>query len=160
MIAAPSSAAKLGATFAALYAAHQVADHWVQTDHQAANKGKPGAAGWSANLAHVASYTATAALALAVASNRCDLRLTPGRVAAGLAFSAVTHSWADRRHTLSWLADRLETSTGKSRFYGLGACRPGKDDNPHIGTGSYALDQSFHVGALFVAALIAAGGRQ
>jgi hypothetical protein len=145
------SPAVFAAVFVALYAAHQVADHWIQTQHQADHKGDPGVRGWLANLAHVASYTATAALALLAASWRLDLDLDPTRVAIALTVSAVTHAWADRRHTLRWLADL----TGSGPFYRLGAPRAGRDDNPSIGTGSYALDQSWHVLWLFVAALIA-----
>jgi hypothetical protein len=46
--------------------------------------------------------------------------------------------------------------TGKGEFYRLGAPRAGRDDNPHIGTGAYALDQSFHHLWLLVAALVIA----
>jgi hypothetical protein len=45
--------------FAALFVAHQVADHWIQTQHQADTKGCPGWPGRIACAAHVASYTAT-----------------------------------------------------------------------------------------------------
>ena len=46
--------------------------------------------------------------------------------------------------------------TGKADFYRLGAPRDGRDDNPSLGTGAYALDQSWHYLWLFVAALIIA----
>jgi hypothetical protein len=36
----------------------------------------------------------------------------------------------------------------------MGIPRPGTDDAAHLGTGAYALDQSWHVGWLFIAALI------
>ena len=147
-----TSPARFAATFAALYAAHQVADHWVQTQHQADTKGRPG---WRARLAcaaHVGTYTATAAAALYAVNRRTGMGLTPGRAAAALALSAVTHYAADRRTPLR----RLAELTGFARFYALGAPRPGHDDNPSIGTGAYALDQSFHVGCLAAAALIAA----
>src|SRR5690242_21078110 len=45
--------------FAALYAAHQVGDHWVQTQDQADRKGRPGAEGRITCAAHVMTYTAT-----------------------------------------------------------------------------------------------------
>lgn len=140
--------------FVALYVAHHVADHWVQTHHQAYAKGGPGWAGRLACAAHVGSYTATAVVVLAVVGWRLGLPLSLPRVTAGLAVSAVSHYWADRRTTLARLAGRL----GKSGFYALGAPRPGHDDNPTLGTGAYALDQSWHVGWLFVAALVIAGG--
>lgn len=63
----------------------------------------------------------------------------------------MSHWWADRRVTLRGLAHRL----GKAGFYALGVPRDGHDDNPSLGTGAYALDQSFHIAALFIAALIA-----
>ena len=53
-------------TFAAvavgLLIAHTVADHWVQTSHQAATKGQRDNAGRRACALHVASYTAVTAL--------------------------------------------------------------------------------------------------
>lgn len=48
----------------ALLVAHTVADHWIQTDHQATNKGRAGWPGRAACLAHVAGYTAVTALAV------------------------------------------------------------------------------------------------
>lgn len=147
-------ACSFATVFVALYVAHQVADHWVQTHHQACTKGDPGWAGRLACAAHVGSYTATVVVGLAVVEWRLGLPLSLPRVTAGLAVSAVSHYWADRRTTLARLAGWL----GKSGFYALGAPRPGHDDNPTLGTGAYALDQSWHVGWLFVAALVIAGG--
>ena len=138
------------AVFIALFVAHQVADHWVQTQHQADRKGLPGRAGRIACAAHVATYTLTAVAALVTMAAATGIDLGPGRVAAGLAVSAVTHYIADRRTPLK----RLAALVGAGRFYALGAPRPGRDDNPSLGTGSYALDQSFHYAWLFVAALI------
>jgi len=145
-------AATFAAVFVALYVAHQVADHWIQTQHQADHKGRPGWPGRIACTAHVASYTATAALALAALHVALALPLNPWRVAAGLLVSAVTHYIADRRTPLK----RLAELTGSAGFYALGSCRTGRDDNPSLGTGAYALDQSFHYLFLFVAALIIA----
>jgi hypothetical protein len=144
----------LGTVFAALYAAHQVADHHVQRDHDARDKGLPGLKGHAACGRHVASYTATAALALAATAAVTGRRPSLGRVAAGLALSAVSHYVIDRRAPLK----RFAELTGHAGFYTLGAPRPGHDDNPSLGTGAYALDQSAHVGFLFAAALIIAGG--
>jgi hypothetical protein len=140
------------AVFVALFVAHQVADHWIQTQHQADCKGRPGWPGRAACAAHVASYTAAAVAALADVHVALGLPLHPGHVAAGLAVSAVTHYIADRRTPLK----RLAELTGSGRFYALGCPRAGRDDNPSIGTGSYALDQSFHYLFLFVAALLIA----
>jgi hypothetical protein len=144
-----------GAVFAVLFAAHQVGDHWVQTHRQATCKGGRDWAGRLACTGHVVTLTAVKAGFLAVACAVLDLHVAPAAVAAGLAVDAVSHWWADRRFTLAALAARL----GKGGFYALGAPRLGRDDNPTLGTGAYALDQSWHVGWLFVTALlIAAGG--
>jgi hypothetical protein len=42
----------------------------------------------------------------------------------------------------------------KAEFYRLGAPREGREDNPSLGTGAYALDQSFHYLWLLIAAAI------
>lgn len=148
---ATRTSATVGTVFAALFAAHQVADHWVQTQHQADTKGQPGWPGRLSCAAHVATYTATAAAALAAVHACTGRGLSAHRAAAGLAVSAVTHYVADRRTPLQ----RLATLTGSLPFHNLGTPRPGHDDNPSLGTGAYALDQSWHVGWLFVAALLA-----
>ncbi|GIJ07296.1 DUF3307 domain-containing protein [Micromonospora andamanensis] len=145
-------AATFAAVFVALYVAHQVGDHWVQTQRQADCKGQPGWPGRIACVAHVVTYTATALLALLFLTAGTGLRLDPSGVAVGLGISAVTHYIADRRTPLRWIADR----TGAGRFYRLGVPRPGHDDNPSLGTGAYALDQSWHIGWLFIAALFCA----
>lgn len=144
--------ATFAAVFVALFVAHQVADHWIQTQHQADGKGRPGWPGRIACAAHVATYTLTALVALAALALSTDLDASPGKVAAGLAISAITHYIADRRTPLK----RLAELTGSAKFYALGCPRPGRDDNPSLGTGSYALDQSFHYLFLFVAALVIA----
>ena len=143
------TAATFAAVFVALFVAHQVADHWVQTQHQADCKGRPGWPGRVACAAHVGSYTATAVVAVGALHVALGVALNPWQVAAGLAVSAVTQYIADRRTPLKRLAELV----GADRFYALGTPRPGRDDNPSIGTGSYALDQSFHYLFLFIAAL-------
>lgn len=170
--ATPSVAATFAAVFVALLVAHQVADHWAQTSHQAGHKGRPGWEGRAACAAHVASYTLTTTLAVLVVWLALDLPLTLGGVILGQAISAVTHYWADRRTTLQRLADRLRLGG----FYGLGSPRPVRVlvvdehghvahdadgapvtvpvDNPSLGTGAYALDQSWHYAWLGVAALV------
>ena len=86
------------------------------------------------------------------------LRLLPAAV--GLAVNAVSHYAADRRRPLLSLAEWLSATVipGKDGFWHLGAPRPGCDDNPCLGTGAYALDQSWHIGWLFISALVIAGG--
>jgi hypothetical protein len=141
----------LGTLFAALYVSHQLADHWAQTQCQANGKG---GRGWAARIAcakHVATHI-TLSVACLTALLAVDVHITPWRMAAGLAVIAVTHYWADRREPLR----KLATMLGKAGFHALGAPRKGHDDNPTLGTGAYALDQSFHFFWLFIAALIMA----
>lgn len=150
MIPHPSAAATFAAVFVGLYVAHSVADHWVQTSHQSQHKGERGWPGRWACFKHVASYTATTFVAVVVLAAVLDLPITGDGIVGGQLVSAVTHYWADRRFTLAWLA-RIAR---KSEFYKLGAPREGHDDAPHIGTGSYALDQSWHHLWLLIAALV------
>lgn len=140
------------AVFATLLAAHQVADHWVQTDHQARHKGRRNWAGRRACAAHVGTYTLAGAVALGVTKSATGTRLSASGAATALAISAASHYWIDRRFTLAGLAERC----GKGSFYRVGAPRPGRDDNPSLGTGAYALDQAAHIGMLWIAALAAA----
>ena len=146
-----------------LYAAHHVGDYWVQTHHQAQTKGNPLADGFSGNLAclrHVATYTVTTALFVGVVWWLLDLDLTWAGFVAGQLVSAITHYVADRRWPIEGLADLIDPITGKADFYELG--RPRVDpsgrhnDNPTLGTGAHALDQSWHIFWLFIAALLTA----
>lgn len=133
-------ALRFAVTLAALYATHQVADHWVQTHRQAVRKAAPGAAGHLANLAHVATYTLTMALVIALLGLRFDLGYSVPWVVAGLAVNAVTHAWADRRAPLRALAARL----GKGDYW------------DHVPGGSYQLDQAWHYGWLLISTFIIA----
>ncbi|MGW4462190.1 transcriptional regulator [Micromonospora sp. NPDC004704] len=137
------------AVFVALYAAHQVADHWVQTSHQAAHKGLPGWTGRLACLGHVTTYTLTGVAFLAMLAGFTGWRPGALPLLAGLAISAVTHYIADRRTPLR----RIAVLAGAADFHSLGVPRAGRDDNPSLGTGAYALDQSWHIGFLFLSAL-------
>jgi hypothetical protein len=152
----PVSAATFAAVFVTLFVAHEVADMWIQTHHQATHKGRPGWTGRLACAGHVASYTFTASLALLLVRGLLDLHVDGRRAALGLVVSAVSHYIADRRTPLLRLAEMMQPGFGKADFYRLGAPRDGRDDNPSLGTGAYALDQSFHYAWLFVAALIIA----
>lgn len=144
------------ATFAGvsvgLLVAHQVGDQWMQTHRQATTKGQKNHVGRAACARHVASYTAVTALVVLGLWWAFRLDITWVGFVAGQAVSAVTHYWADRRFTLAAFAAAL----GKADYYALGAPRPGKDDNPTIGTGAYALDQSWHWAWLGVAAFLTA----
>jgi hypothetical protein len=175
-----------GPTFAVvavtLLIAHTVADHWFQTGDQNRDKGLPGWPGrWACGL-HVLTYTIVTAGWVAAVWVMFDLPITWWGFVAGQVVSAVTHYWADRRTTLAWLCALV----GKSEFYELGQPRrvvgvrvTGSDgtetvrpyrsirdreptgyevpwDNPTVGTGSYHLDQAWHIGWLGVAAVLTA----
>ncbi|QFY09671.1 transcriptional regulator [Nonomuraea phyllanthi] len=154
-----SRSVRFAVALAALCAAHEVGDQWMQTHHQALTKGGRGEqqrAGQAACARHVVTMTATKALMLGVTSVATRTRLPLGRTALALGVDAASHYWADRRFTLAGLADRL----GKGEYYRLGAPREGRDDNVTIGTGAYALDQAWHAAWLWVAALIVASGEE
>lgn len=180
-----SHAAKFAAVFAGLYAAHQIADHWIQTDHQANTKGRRDRTGQLACAGHVATYTATTTATTIALNKALNLGLGWKAILAGQAVSAVTHYAIDRRYTLAALCER----TGKTTFLKLGVPRqvavfvkdsagtrtsvelvavaedgeqPVPFDNPSLGTGGYALDQSWHIGWLLIAALatVSIGGRK
>ncbi|WP_018683680.1 DUF3307 domain-containing protein [Actinokineospora enzanensis] len=136
------SAVTFAVLLPALLVAHQVGDHWAQTDHQAVAKGRRDRSGRMACVGHVASYTVVTAGTVAVLWWLLGLPVTPVGFVAGQAISAVTHYWADRRFTLSWLA----RVAGKGAFARLGG---------PLG-GGYILDQSWHQLWLLVAALVTA----
>ncbi|MFF7230028.1 transcriptional regulator [Streptomyces sioyaensis] len=151
------SAATFAAVFVALFVGHSVGDHWVQTSCQSADKGQSGWVGRMAGARHVATLTATKLALLLPAAALLGLHLSVLGLVAGMGVDAVTHWWADRRSTLAWLAK----VTGKSEFYVLGtAAHPARPVTAkggpaaHLGTGAYALDQSFHHLWLLVAALL------
>ncbi|MFF0430349.1 transcriptional regulator [Streptomyces sp. NPDC004520] len=154
-----SAAATFAAVFIALYVAHGVGDHWVQTHHQACTKG---GAGWTGRLAcgrHVLTLTLTKAVALTTVVLVLDLRVTVPGLLIGLGLDAATHYWADRRTTLA----RFAQSIRKGEYFALGtAAHP---DHPvtaagepavTLGTGAFHLDQSWHLLWLGIAALLIA----
>jgi hypothetical protein len=133
-----------GAVLGALIVGHHVGDYWVQTDCQAQRKGLPGAAGRWACARHVATYTLTLAICLVAAAWWLRLPLSPAWATAGLAVSAGSHYWADRRTTLRALADRL----GRGDFWRRG---------DGLASGAAYLDQSWHWLWLGIAALVTVG---
>ncbi|MEU3522012.1 transcriptional regulator [Streptomyces sp. NPDC006654] len=154
-----TDAATFAAVFVALYVAHTVGDHWVQSSCQAAAKGGPG---WTGRLAcgrHVLGLTLTKAVLLVPVVLVLGLPVTALGLVLGLGLDAASHYWADRRTTLA----RLARTCGKAEFYSLGT--PAHPAHPvtaegtpaaTLGTGAYALDQSWHMLWLGVAALIIA----
>lgn len=147
------TASRFAATYAALTASHEVADHWVQVDAQAVTKGQLGPEGARACASHVLTYTATQALALAAVARTTGMRLSWRRAAAGLALSAVTHYVADRQGG-HWRDPRprglvrLAAATGHAGWL---ARDPGA---------GYLMDQSWHKGWIAVAALLIVSGTE
>jgi hypothetical protein len=152
-------AGTFAAVFAALFVAHSVGDHWVQSSWQAARKGDRSRTGHVACGRHVLGLTITKAVALLIVVFVLGLDVSALGVVVGLGLDAATHYWADRRSTLAGLARVCR----KTEFHTLGT--PAHEHHPvtadgeyapTLGTGAYALDQSFHHLWLFVAALIIA----
>jgi hypothetical protein len=146
-----------------LYVGHHVGDYWVQTDHQARHKGDAGHEGRWACLMHVVSYVLTQAVLLLVMATVLGVQGGDHWATwTALIVSGVTHYMADRReHGLMFKLARL--LPGKAAFLKLGVPRlevpelaPGvPGDNPSLGTGAWALDQSWHIfWGVFVPALI------
>jgi hypothetical protein len=135
------TAATLSAVFVALFAAHHLGDHVIQTDHQAATKALPGRRGWAAMAGHLATYHAAAVVALILLA-LAGVPLTVAGCAAGLALSAVTHGFLDRRWPVQWIL----RATGSPRF--------AESTTPLHG--GYLADQSLHIACLFVSALLVA----
>ncbi|WP_331764337.1 transcriptional regulator [Streptomyces sp. NBC_01506] len=154
-----TAATVFAAVFIALFVAHSVGDHWVQSSCQAATKGLPGWAGRLACWRHVLGLTITKGLLLAPVVVLLDLPVSALGLVLGFAIDSISHYWADRRTTLKKLADRV----GKAEFYSLGTpahpAHPVTAEGtyaPTLGTGAYALDQSWHMFWLGAAALIIA----
>lgn len=145
------TAATFAATYAALTAGHEVADHWVQIDDQATRKGAPDRSGAIACLEHVTTYTATQAAALYAVQRTTGMRLSWRRATLGLAVSAVTHYIADRQGG-HW---RDETPRGVVRLAAATGHAGWLQRDPGAG---YLMDQAWHKGWIAVAALIAASG--
>ncbi|MEU3855678.1 transcriptional regulator [Streptomyces sp. NPDC029554] len=151
--------ATFAAVFIALYVGHTVGDHWVQTHHQACTKGGPGWAGRLACGQHVATLTLTKGVLLVLVVLVLGLEVGLAGLALGLGIDAVSHYWADRRTTLARLAEVCR----KTEFHNIGT--PHHPQHPvtakgkpavTLGTGQYALDQSWHMLWLLVAALVIA----
>jgi len=145
------TAATFAATYAALTAAHEVADHWVQVDDQAVHKGQRNRDGAVACLEHVITYTATQAAALYAVQRATGMRLSWRRATLGLAVSAATHYVADRqgghwRDAQPRGIVRLASATGHAGWL---------QRDPGAG---YLMDQAWHKGWIAVAAAVAASG--
>lgn len=154
-----------------LLVAHNVADHVVQTDHQAAHK----ATSWAAMAGHVGGYQALQLGALLAVSRATGTSLSWKRVLVGGAFSAISHAFLDRR----WPVRRVMELTGSPGFargvaelpaLAVAGRAPSSEADDLIGFtlpwsiatplhGPYLADQALHHGCLLLAALVMAGGR-
>lgn len=146
-----------------LYAAHTVADHVVQTDHQAARK----ATSWRAMAGHVAGYQATQALAVGAVLAATGLRASRRGLLAGWLLSGVTHAILDRR----WPVVAILRRTGSPGFASprirvhvpvsaTGVPTETTATGPLPLHGPYLADQALHHGCLaLAAALMAVEGR-
>lgn len=156
---------RLAVLFPALWAAHAVGDHVVQTDWQAANKPRD----WRAMAAHVGGYQATQAVIVSAMykASGTPLRANWRQLAAGAAFSAVSHALLDRR----WPVTRLLDATGSRGFarpavvVPPGMVRPGAIRGEQFAHsppaslplhGPYLADQALHTACLLVSAAIMA----
>lgn len=143
-----TTASRFAAVAATLTAAHHVGDYLLQTDHQAACKPATEdravvcseGESWRSLAGHVASYHAAQVAGLLIANRALGLKLRPGRVAAGVAISAVTHAVIDRR----WPVRQWMDNTGSAAFRENG--------------GAAHVDQTLHHTALWASALVIAGG--
>ncbi|MCX4489984.1 hypothetical protein OG890_39540 [Streptomyces anulatus] len=144
--------ATFGSVWAVLSVGHNLADHvFGQSDRQAANKGAPSATdvadgvsprtGWGACLEHVAQYHLVMAVMLALVWAVLPLQMSWTGLAAGLAVSAVTHAFFDRRWPVRWLLQH----TGSPGFAELRTAGM---------NGMYLTDQALHQTALLVSALL------
>lgn len=135
----------LTTVFIGLFVAHGVGDHWLQRTNEALGKSE---ATWGGRLLcakHVMTLVVAKILTLTALFLIVDVHVYTPAVAAGLAVDAVSHYVADRRTPLKKLAGW----SGKGEFWELGDGKAAP-----AGTGAYALDQSWHLGWLLVAALI------
>jgi hypothetical protein len=149
----PSAAAvRAAVAYGALTAAHEVGDYLVQRDTDAKKKGCPGREGAAACARHVASYTATQALALWAADRYLGLGLDRRRAVVGLALSAATHYAADR------CAGHWAETGPDAPLLVRAAHKAGKTGwltrDPQAGP---LIDQAWHRGWIALSALLAAG---
>ena len=119
--------------------AHQLGDHVVQTDHQAAAKAGPGWVGVRAMAGHLFTYHLAAGGLLVGTFAVLGLPLTVTGLAAGLALSAVSHGLLDRR----WPVRAMLRAVRAPKFA----------DSTSPVCGMYQADQAWHRLALLVSAL-------
>lgn len=97
--------------------------------------------GWGACLGHVAQYHLVMAVVLGLVWAILPLQMSWTGLAAGLAVSAVTHAFFDRRWPVGWLLEHI----GSKGFAELKAAGM---------NGMYLTDQALQQTALLVSALL------
>lgn len=148
----PIDAALLGALALPLFAAHNLADHPLQSSAWAAAKGGCDHEGRLACAKHVLVVVVLQAVAVFGVVVLTDTAVSPAAVVLGLGFTAWSHYWFDRRFTAAGLYEAIN----KTGFARLGTPRPDRDDAPHLGTGAYRMDQDWHILWLALSGLIIA----
>lgn len=152
-----------------LMAAHDLADHVVQTDHQAAGK----STSWCAMAGHVGSYHSVQLAALATLRGLVGIRPSWSRTLAGVAFSAGTHALLDRRWPVVAVLERtgspgfakpvvrvdVRGTAAPSALRGRDPIVEGTGAGPLPLHGPYLADQALHHAALWAAALLIASRR-
>lgn len=135
------SALIFAVSLAVMYAAHSVADHvFGQTDHDAANKAKPGEMGWIALLSHVVKYHVVMVLMLAITFSAVDITVSTSAFVLAMSISFASHCLLDRRWPVKWILE----NTGAPEF--------AKMVSPV--NGMYQADQSLHLFFLWISALV------
>jgi hypothetical protein len=129
-------------TLAALLVGHQVGDHVLQSDRQAAEKSVAGLTGLKAMAGHLLAYHVAVGAVLALVAVVLNLSLSVTGLVAGLVFSAVTHAVLDRRHLV--------------RAVLRGTRSPGFAEQTSPVCGMYVADQALHWLCLLVSALLVA----
>jgi hypothetical protein len=141
-----SRSAVFAVSLVALLVAHQIGDHVVQTDRQAAHKAAPEQVGRLAAVkamaGHLVGYHATALVVLVGTAVMLRLPLSTAGVVLAMTFSAVTHGLLDLR----WPVRALLRAAGAPRF--------AEATTPVCGV--YAADQALHRLALLISALLLA----
>ena len=123
-----------------LSVAHQVGDHVLQTDRQAAHKAGRGGAAVRAMAGHLLAYHGAAGVLLVGTFALLGVPLSGVGLAAGLGFSAATHGLLDRRWPVRGLLRLLR------------APKFAEATTPVFGL--YQADQALHQLALLICAIL------
>lgn len=124
--------------FLLMYAAHLAADYPGQTDHQAAHKADPGAAGWQAAATHAGTHLIATTVMLGIGATVLGLTIPVLPATLALLWIAGTHAVIDRRYLIAaWMRAARQTTWAEHG-------------------GAAHVDQTAHVLMILVAALAVA----